>query len=171
MEDLKEIENFPGYCVDNMGNVFSVKTGVILKPWKINGYNAVGLYKSGKRFVFLVHRLVAEAFICNAENKEQVDHKNGNLTDNRVCNLRWATPKENSNNPVTIQKLKKSLSIKPHYLAKALQQYDLDGNFIKEWKGTKLPSEQLHIHRSGIRNCLVGIAKSAGGFIWKYKQN
>ena len=49
MEDLKEIENFPGYCVDNMENVFSVKTGVILKPWKINGYNAVGLYKSGKR--------------------------------------------------------------------------------------------------------------------------
>jgi hypothetical protein len=52
MENLKEIGGFPGYCVDNTGNVFSVKTDVMLKPWKINGYNAVGLYRSGKRYVF-----------------------------------------------------------------------------------------------------------------------
>ena len=166
MEDLKEIENFPGYCVDNMGNVFSVKTGVILKPWKINGYNAVGLYKSGKRFVFLVHRLVAEAFICNAENKEQVDHKNGNLTDNRVCNLRWATPKENSNNPVTIQKLKKSLSIKPHYLAKALQQYDLDGNLLKTYVSFS-DAKKHGFLRKGICKNIEGRTKNYNGFIWK----
>ena len=79
MENLKEIGGFPGYCVDNTGNVFSVKTDVMLKPWKINGYNAVGLYRSGKRYVFLVHRLVAAAFIPNPDNKQQVDHINGNL--------------------------------------------------------------------------------------------
>lgn len=166
MEELKEIENFPGYCVDNMGNVFSVKTNVILKPWKINGYNAVGLYKDGKRFVFLVHRLVAEAFICNPQNKEQVDHKNGKLTDNRVCNLRWATPKENSNNPVTIQKLKISLSIKPHYAAKQLQQYDLNGNLRKTYLSFSDAKKDGFL-RKGICKNIDGRTKNYNGFIWK----
>ena len=77
MENLKEIGGFPGYCVDNTGNVFSVKTDVMLKPWKINGYNAVGLYRSGKRYVFLVHRLVAAGFISNPGHKKK---KKANMT-------------------------------------------------------------------------------------------
>lgn len=52
--------------------------------------------------------------------------------------------------------------------SKTVLQYDLEGNFIKEWKGTKEPSVELNIHRSAIRNCLIGIVKTAGGFIWKY---
>ena len=63
------------------------------------GYLQVGL--SGSRNLKLVHRLVAEAFIPNPENKLTVDHINGNKLDNRVENLRWATQKENNNNPNT----------------------------------------------------------------------
>lgn len=55
----------------------------------------VHLNDSGRTKGFLVHRLVAEAFIPNPKNKKQVDHINGDKEDCRVDNLRWATPKEN----------------------------------------------------------------------------
>ena len=68
------------------------------KP-RLNGYHQVGL--SGSRKTAFVHRLVAEAFLPNPENKPCVDHINGNRADNRIENLRWVTHKENCNNPNT----------------------------------------------------------------------
>lgn len=66
------------------------------------GYKAVMLWKDGKPYQrWLVHRLVATVFIPNPDNKPYVDHINGNKLDNRVENLRWATQKENCNNPST----------------------------------------------------------------------
>ena len=72
-----------------------------------NGYLQVCL--SGIRIPQFVHRLVAEAFIPNPENKPCVDHINGNKLDNRIENLRWATNKENTNNPNTKWKGRKVL--------------------------------------------------------------
>jgi len=51
---------------------------------------------------------------------------------------------------------------------KTVYQYSLDNTLVKQWNGTKQPSEELSIHRGAIRNCLSGIVKTAGGYIWKY---
>lgn len=74
------------------------------KENKSNGYYRVRLSKSGRRKLKYVHRLVAEAFIENTENKETVNHKNGDKKCNYVGNLEWMTQEENNQDYVKRQK-------------------------------------------------------------------
>ena len=103
MEEYKLIKNFENYSVSNLGNVKNNNTNKILKQNNSYGYKRV--YLNGK--YLRVHRLVAEAFIPNPENKPYVDHKNNIRDDNRIDNLRWATIKENNQN-VSISSRNKS---------------------------------------------------------------
>ena len=112
-EIWKPIKDFEGYYeVSNIGRVRSLNykrtgKGKILKNIEdYKGYLEVVLTKNGKRKQFKVHRLVAEAFIPNPENKPCIDHINTVKSDNRVENLRWVTYKENSNNEKTLEKFK-----------------------------------------------------------------
>lgn len=111
IEEWKDIEDYPNYQVSSMGRIKSLnynKTGKekIMKVTPCNGYFNLTLCKDGKTKQFQIHRLVAQAFIPNPENKPEIDHINTDRTDNRVENLRWVTHKENSNNPITLNKLK-----------------------------------------------------------------
>ena len=96
-EIWKPISGYDGlYEVSNIGNVRSIKKGIILKPATNKfGYQIVGLSKNGKRKEGKVHRLVAKAFIDNPDNKKQVNHKDGNKKNNSVDNLEWVTNQEN----------------------------------------------------------------------------
>ena len=98
-EIWKPIKDYEGhYEISNQMNVKSLKRGKekLLKLAKSgNGYFIVDLYKKGyKNKICLVHRLIAEAFIPNPENKPTVNHINGDKADNRIENLEWATDSE-----------------------------------------------------------------------------
>lgn len=108
--EIKEIEGFTGYFISDIGVVYSNlgqgnrdKTKTInlyeIKPRLTpNGYAKVYMRENstGKRLDKYVHRLVAEAFIPNPDNKKYVNHKNCNRADNTVENLEWVTAKENT---------------------------------------------------------------------------
>lgn len=92
-EEWRQIKDFPNYIVSNLGRVKNIKTNKILKatPDK-DGYLLVGLGHGNTR---KVHRLIATSFIPNPYNKPEVNHKNGDKTDNEVANLEWVTHSEN----------------------------------------------------------------------------
>ena len=88
---------FPYYKIDEDGNVWSIRNKRYLEP-KIgkNGYKSVTLFLDGKRNYKLIHRLVAETFISNYENKPEVNHIDGDKLNNNVHNLEWCTRSENA---------------------------------------------------------------------------
>ncbi len=92
-----EIKGYPNYLIFPEGYVVNSK-GNKLKPGKRNGYAGISLYNKGKGTTFNIHRLVAEHYIPNPENKPQVDHINRNKCNNDVTNLRWVTHSENNHN-------------------------------------------------------------------------
>jgi len=99
-EEWRPVANFEGYCVSNLGRVRSERgEGRVLK-YKDNGkgYLTVSLSKNNVVQTTYIHRLVAEAFIPNPDDKKCVDHIDRNKQNNVISNLRWATYSENSFN-------------------------------------------------------------------------
>ena len=157
-EIWKQVPNtIKPYWVSNLGR-FKNSSGIILVNSKLSpsGYNVVGIDSS----VYRLHRIVALTFIENPENKEQVNHIDGNKTNNAVSNLEWVTNQENQ-----IHKIKTGLG---NNYTRKIGQYDLENNLIKEFKSIVSAAKELNIHKSNIRGILINSRKTAGGFIFKY---
>lgn len=124
-EIWKDIPEYEGlYQVSNLGRIKSlprknnkriINKEIIKVFTKLpNGYLKVGLSKNGKTKYYFVHRLVAEVFIPNLENKPCVNHKDCNRKNNDVSNLEWVTHKEN--NSYKDHHLKRNISSVIYYL-------------------------------------------------------
>ena len=99
VEVWRSIENYDNYVVSSFGRVKNTKTGKVLKASDNgHGYLIIDLYENAIRKSYQVHRLVANAFINNPDDKNCVDHKDNNRTNNNISNLRFATSKENNQN-------------------------------------------------------------------------
>ena len=97
-EEFRKINGYPNYSVSDKGNVRNDSTGKILKGFNSNGYLRVELTNTERAKKYRIHRLVADAFIPNPDNKQCVDHIDNNKVNNNVENLRWATIQENTRN-------------------------------------------------------------------------
>lgn len=96
MKNWKAIDGYPNYEINYLGGIRNSRGHIMKQRTTPRGYKEIGLRraKDGQRF-FLVHRLVAKAFIENTENKPQVNHIDGDPTNNHALNLEWVTQSEN----------------------------------------------------------------------------
>jgi hypothetical protein len=174
-EDIKGYEGI--YQISNLGRVKSLKREIeyigrnqyssykrkqiieekILKySFDKDGYAQVGLAKDGKLKTKRVHFLVAQAFIPNPMNYDQINHKDENKTNNAVDNLEWCS--------VAYNNAYGSRS-------KKINQYDLKGNFIKSWKSAAEAAKELKLKKaSNITSCCKRrkYTNTAYGYIWRY---
>lgn len=180
-EIWQPVKGFEKYYVSNTGKVKG-PSGLILKPGLRQGYKVVYLcIGHNKKKTTDVHRLVANAFIPNLENKPEIDHINRDRWDNRVENLRWVDHKENANNPLTLEYRRKTAKRginsvrfgkvgKLNGKSKTVYQFTKEGVFIREFESVRQAGIITGICNRTIALNANNKIKSAGGYKWKYEK-
>lgn len=156
---MKDIKGYEGlYAITEDGRVWSYRRNKYLSiKTRADGYQEVLLSVGGIHNTCKIHRLVAEAYIPNPDNKPQVNHKDENRTNNNVNNLEWATNEENQNHGNHNMNMGKSKSKPVLCVETGIIYY-----------GAREAGRQTGIERVCISNCCRGTQKTAGGFHWRY---
>lgn len=176
-EQWKDIKGFEGrYQVSNLGRVRSVDhyanisngnkrfvKGRILKQWKnCNGYMCIKMWNNVKRKNFVVHRLVAMAFIENPNRLPDINHKDEVKQNNVVTNLEWCSHSYNALYGSCQDRLRK-------YKQKKVNMIDKNTNTIlKTFNSMKIAGKEMGIHKEQISSVCRGLRKTAGGYFWRY---
>lgn len=158
------VRSLPRIVIGKDGRFFHVKGGIQSKNNNGHGYDTVYLRKDSQAKRFYVHRLVAEAFLPNPHNLEEVNHKNEIRNDNRLENLEWISVRDNRLYGERMRRIREPQSI-------PVKQYDAEGNYIQSFCSIKEASRQTGISDTSIGNCVNGYLMTAGGFIWTTSKN
>lgn len=159
-EIWKDIEGYEGlYQVSDRGRVRSLKK-ILNQTIQKDGYYNVTLHKNKDKKTFRVHRLVAQAFIPNPDNKSEVNHINEDKTDNRACNLNWMSHKENANWGTGLERTHQKC-------CKQVKQMTLDGQIITIWPSISEAGKN-GFNQCNISLCCNGIKKTHKGYLWAF---
>ena len=173
---FKKLKINSNYSIDENGNVRNDKRNRLITPYDNKagkGYLYVCLYNGHiKQGAYGVHRLVAQTFIPNPENKSMVNHKDGNTKNNNVNNLEWVSPLENVIHAVKELKVMNTYSNANKTREKPIKQIDMKTNeVVAIYKSVNEASRQTGIHVSYICNCANGKQKYAKGYYWQFVES
>ena len=179
------------YKVSNLGKILSLnynktgKPGLMTPGEHTDGYLKVGFWKNGEYKTCLVHRLVAETFLPNPENKPCINHKiegdegkkinmvffneDGTINKEKTT-IEWVTYEENNNYATRNERAGKAIS-KANIngkLSKKVLQLSLSGELIREWPSTK-ECGRNGFNQGNVWACCNGKRKTHKGFCFMYK--
>ena len=160
------------YKVSNLGRILSLNYRNTGKPDLMTpidngtGYLKIQLWKNGKPKTCLVHRLVAQTFIPNPNNLTEVNHIDEDKTNNRVDNIEWKSPKENSNHGTRNERIAKANT--NGIRSKRVLQLSLDGELIREWDSAS-ECGRNGFSQGNVSECCQGKRKTHKGFRFMYK--
>lgn len=187
-------ETYEGFEVSNLGRIKSLnyrhtgKSKVMTPNKDKDGYFRLQLYKNRKKKTCYVHRLVAETFLPNPENKPEVNHKiegkkgktmnmvifneDGTIDKERTT-IEWVTREENNNYATRNERAGKTISkakkgILNTKLSKPVLQLSLSGDLIREWPSTA-ECGRNGFSQSAVARCCRGEKPQYKGFLWMYK--
>ena len=146
LKEFEPIKDYPNYLIHCDGRIYNVNRKIFMKPRLDKGYVSIRLNDKNIR----IHRLVATQFISNPENKQYVNHKDGDKLNNCVNNLEWVTSSENISHAYD-SGLNPTISI---------HQYSLDGKYIKTFPSIANAGKELNLKNSqltDISRCCKGL--------------
>lgn len=148
--------NYKGYTIYEDGRVLGLK-GYFLKPGlSSNGYFTVCICTKEKKTSVPIHRLIAESFIPNPENKIYINHKNSIRTDNSIDNLEWCTPKENACHMVKSGRINNTINS----IRKRMSKRVIDSSNGEIYPSCTNAAKELGYKKSTLVNMLLGNRKN-----------
>lgn len=172
MLEYKTINGFSNYLIGNNGEVYNKQNQHSKRPTSNRygkGYLYVDLYKDNKRHRQYIHRLVAEAFMPNPENKPYVNHIDGNPHNNSVENLEWCTPLENVEHASKVLGTMKQYKIANDNRKRKIKMLNKDtGKEIETFESIRDAERATNIPSSNIIACLKGRQSYTKFYSWCY---
>ena len=148
------------YTITKNGEIINNRNGKKVKP-QPNGKGYLRVSIGGK--LQFVHRLVAEKYIPNPENKPYVNHKDGVRYHNNVENLEWVTPSENTKHAV-------ETGLLGLQKRRAVRQYNLQGEWLMSFDSATEAARQTGAQQTKITDCCNGNRRTAGEYQWRYEE-
>lgn len=188
VNELGQVRSVERYVNHRNGSVSRMRPKILAQHPDPKGYLKIRTSVNNKKTSIKVHRAVAEAFISNPENKPQVDHIDGDKTNNHVSNLRWVSNKENFDYSVknglrensfrTLTKWRNDPVRKAKATAKIVERcskktycFSLDGELIAEFSSCTEAGKAIGGCESGVSGCCTGKYPTYKNYVFSYDRN